>query len=72
MCLFQDIIEFYDGWFISIKPDVCIEVFLFVDGVALALSSEPRSQNMSDHILTLRSVMNHLLSLLPCLLLQNT
>lgn len=42
VCLFQDIIEFCDGWFISIKPDVCIEVFFIVGGVAMAMSSEPR------------------------------
>lgn len=66
VCLFQDIIEFYDGWFISVKPDVCIEVFVIVGGVATALSSEPRSRNTSGHILTVISLMSHLLSLLPC------
>ena len=37
VCLIQDIIEFYDGWFVSIKPDVCIEIFLLVGRVEMAL-----------------------------------
>lgn len=35
VCLIQDIIYFYDGWFISVKPEVCTEVFLLMNGRAI-------------------------------------
>lgn len=42
-CLFQDTTECFGGWFLSVTPDVCIEVFLITSGVAGALSFEPGS-----------------------------
>ena len=45
------------------KADGHTEVFLTVDGMAMALSYNPGFQTTSCHILTVRSVTNHRLSL---------